>query len=99
MVQKISARSWRTLRLSVTTRETARAWQHAKQRHFGQRDGRRAIVDQVDLVAGQRHFITAAGARTVDRSEKFNAGMTRRIFYTVARFVRELAEVDLPCMR
>src|SRR5471032_2206704 len=80
------------------TSETAGAGQHTQQRHFGQRDGRRAVVDQIDFIARERHFISAAGARAVDRCEEFDTRVARRIFYTVARLVGELAEVDLPRM-
>ncbi|EEA02927.1 hypothetical protein BH160DRAFT_1779 [Burkholderia sp. H160] len=80
-------------------RETARARQHAEQRHFRQRHRRGAIVDQIDFVAGEREFIAAARACAVHRGKKLQARMARRIFEPIAGFVRELAEVDLPCMR
>ena len=51
-------------------RQAAGAGQHAEQRHLGQRDRRRAVVDQHDLVAGQRQLVAAAGARAVHRGEE-----------------------------
>ncbi|MOA33485.1 hypothetical protein D3C78_1547840 [compost metagenome] len=54
-------------------RQTARAGQHAQQRHLGQRHGRRTVIDQHDLVAGQRQFIAAARAGAVDGREEFQA--------------------------
>ena len=44
-VQKRSARSRRTLRLSMSAGEAAGAGQHAEQRHLGQAHGARAVVD------------------------------------------------------
>ena len=49
--------------------------QHAEQRHLGQADGARAVVDEDDLVAGQGEFVAAAGARAVDGGEKLQAVM------------------------
>ena len=78
LVQKRSARSRRTLRLSTSAREAAGAGQHAQQRHFGQRDGRGAVVDHDDLVAGQRHLVAAAGAGAVQRGQELQARMAAR---------------------
>ena len=51
-------------------RQAAGARQHAEQRDLGQRHRRRAIVDQQDLVAGERELVAAAGAGAVDRGER-----------------------------
>ena len=98
-VQKTSARSWRTLALVGEPREAAGTGQHAQQRHLRERDGRRAIVDQPDLVAGERELVAAARARAIHRRDELEAGVRARVLHAVARLVRELAEVDLPRMR
>ena len=76
--------------------QAAGARQHAQQRHLRQRHRRRAVVDQDDLVAGQREFIAAAGAGAVHRGQELQARMLRRVLEAVAGLVGELAEVDLP---
>ena len=51
--------------------------QHTQQRHLGQADGRGSVVDQNDLVAGQRHFVTAAGTGAVDGGQELQATVFR----------------------
>ena len=53
--------------------ETAGAGQDAEQRHLGQADGARAVVDEDDLVAGERQLVAAARARAVDGGEELQA--------------------------
>ncbi len=43
--------------------QAAGAGQHAEQRHLGQRHRRGVVVDQHDVLAGQRQLVPAAGAR------------------------------------
>ena len=69
VVQKKSAWSRRTLRLSTSARQAAGAGQHGQQRQLGQRHRARAVVDQQDLVAGQRQLVAAAGGDAVDRAD------------------------------
>ncbi len=76
--------------------QTACPREHAEQRHLGQADGARAVVDQDDLVAGQRQLVAAAGARAVDGGQELQAFMLGRVLEAVAGLVGELAEVDLP---
>ena len=78
--------------------QAAGARQHAQQRHFGEADRTRAIVDEDDLVAGQSKLVAAAGARAVNGGEKLEPVMRRRVFEAVAGLVGEFAEVDLPRM-
>src|SRR5207253_2010927 len=80
-------------------RQSAGAGQHAEQRHFGQADRGGAVIDQNDLVAGERDFVAAARGRTVARRDEFEARMPARIFESVARLVREFAEVHFPRVR
>ncbi|MPM77318.1 hypothetical protein SDC9_124321 [bioreactor metagenome] len=79
--------------------ESAGAGQHAQQRHLRQRDGRRAVVDQHDVVAGQCQLIAAASAGTVYRGDELQPVVARAVFHAVARLVGELAEVHLPGVR
>ncbi len=51
-------------------REPARAGQHAEERDLGQRDRRRAVVDEQDLVAGERELVAAARGGAVQRAER-----------------------------
>src|SRR5262249_8714964 len=56
-------------------REAAGAGKHAEQRRFRQADGGVAVVDEDDLVAGERELVAAAGADAVERGKKLDAGM------------------------
>ncbi len=78
------------------SRQASRAWKHAEQRHLGQAHRGGTIVDQQDLVAGQRQLVAAAGTGAVDRGEKADAVVRAGVLHAVARLVGELAEVDLP---
>ncbi len=95
----MSARSWRTLRLSVTRVRPPVPGSTPSSGTSGRRHRRRAVVDQKDLVARQRELVAAAGARAVHRGEELQPRMRGRVFETVARLVGELAEVHLPGMR
>ena len=79
-------------------RESAGAGQHTQQRHFGQRHRRRPVVDQQDLIAGQRQLIAATGAGAVDRGQKPQPRVAAAVFDAVAGLIGELAEIDLPGM-
>ena len=87
------------LALVDDAREAAGAGQHAEQRHLGQRHGRRAVVDEQDLVAGEREFVAAAGADAVQRREELEAAVRARVLDAEARLVGELAEVHLEGVR
>ncbi len=75
VVQKMSARSWRTLRLSVTRVRPPVPGSTPSSGTSGRRHRRRTIVDQQDLVARERELVAAAGARAVDRGEELQARM------------------------
>ena len=79
--------------------QSARAGQHAQQRHLGQRHGRRAVVDQHDVVAGQGQLVAATGSGAVDRGDPGLARGRGRVLDAVAGLVGELAEVHLPRVR
>jgi hypothetical protein len=79
--------------------ETAGARQHREQRHLGQRDRRGTVVDQQDLVAGQRELVAAAGRGAVDGGEVGLARVLGGVLDAVAGLVGELAEVHLPRVR
>ena len=53
------------------SRQPARARQDAQQGHLGQAHGRRAVVDQDDLVAGQGQLVPAAGAAPLHAAMNF----------------------------
>ena len=72
------------------------ARQHTEQRHLGQADRAAAVVDQDDLVAGQRQLITAASASAVDGGQELQTTVLAGILQPVAGLVGELAEVHLP---
>ena len=79
--------------------QAARTRQYGQQREFGQRHRAHTIVGEDDLVAGQREFVTTAGAGALDGGDPDLAGMGARVFQAVAGLVGELAEVDLVSMR
>src|SRR6267142_1085552 len=78
--------------------QSSRARQYAQKRNLGQADGRGAVVDHGDLVAGERELVAAARGGAVERGEELEAGMLARVLDAVARLVGELAEVHLPRM-
>src|SRR5205807_2003398 len=75
------------LALVDEARQPARSGQDAEQRHLGQADGARSVVDHDDLVAGERELIAAAGAGAIYGGDEFEAGMRARILDAVARLV------------
>ena len=74
------------------------AGQHAQQRHFGQRHGRRPVIDQDDFIARQCQLIATARAGAIHCRNELEARVFGGVFNAVARLVGELAEVDLPGM-
>ncbi len=76
-------------------REPAGAGQHRKQRQFRQRHRGRSVVDQHDVIGGERQFIAAAGRGAVDGADRFEPGILAQILDAVAGLVGELAEIDL----
>ena len=79
-------------------RQAAGAGQHAEQRRLRQADRGIAVVDEENLVAGERQLVAAAGADAVQGGEELEAGMGAGVLDRQARFVRELAEVHLPAV-
>src|SRR5258706_6785257 len=77
-------------------RQASGARQHPQQRDFGKRHGRRSVVDQDDLVAGERQLVAAARASAVQRRDEADPRVARGVLDGVARLVGELAEVDFP---
>ena len=75
--------------------QAAGAREHGEQRHLGERHRRRPVVDEQDLVAGQRQLVAAAGGGAVDRGDPDLAGVGGGVLDAVAGLVGELAEVDL----
>src|SRR3989449_6014852 len=78
--------------------QSSRAGQYAQKGDLWQADGRGAVVDHRDLVAGERELVAAARGGAVERGEELEAGMRARVLDAVARLVGELAEVHLPRM-
>ncbi len=98
VVQKMSARSWRTWRLSVTRVRPPVPGSTPSSGTSGQAHGAIAVVHQDDLVAGQGQLVAAAGAGAVHRGEELQAAVLGRVLQAVAGLVGELAEVHLPGM-
>ena len=94
-VANTSARSRRTWRLSTTRVSPPVPGSTAEQRHLGQRDRRGPVVDEHDLVAGQRQLVAAAGRGAVDRGDPRLARVGGGVLDAVAGLVGELAEVHL----
>ena len=97
--QNTSARSRRTLRLSVTRVSPPVPGSTAKQRRLRQRHRRAAVVHQHDVIGGERQFIAAAGGVAVDGADVGLLGILRGILDGQPRFVGELAEVHLVAVR
>ncbi len=80
-------------------REPAGARQHRQQRRFRQCDRRAAVVDQHDVVGGERQLIAAAGGIAVDRAHINLLGILAGVLDRQPRLVGELAEVHLVAVR
>ena len=80
-------------------REAAGAGQDAEQRRLRQAHRRIAVVDEHNLVAGERELVAAAGADAVQRGQELQSRMRARILDRQPRFVGELAEVHLRAVR
>ena len=76
-------------------REAAGAGQHGQQRDLGEGDRRGPVVDQQDLVTGERELVATARRCAVHRSDPGLARVGTRVLDRVAGLVGELAEVDL----
>ena len=79
--------------------QAAGAGQDAEQRHLGQRHRRAAVVDQHDVVAGQRQLVAAAGRGAAKRRQVALPGIGRGVLDREPRLVGELAEIDLVRVR
>ena len=75
--------------------QPAGAGEHAQQRRLRQADRRIAIVDQQNLVAGERELVAAAGAGAVDRRQECDSGIPARVLHRQPGLVGELAEIHL----
>ena len=75
--------------------EAAGAGQYRQQRHFGQADRARPVVDHDNLVTGECQLIAAAGTSAVYGCDEFETGVRARILDSVAGLVGEFAEIDL----
>ena len=78
--------------------QAAGARQHTQQRHFGQRHGAGAVIDQHDFIASQSQLVAAASAGAVQGRDEFQAVVLAGVFDAVAGFVGELAEVHFPAV-
>src|SRR6266478_6414112 len=81
------------------TRQSTRAGQNAQQRNFGKRHRRVAVVNQVDLIASNRQFVTTARRCAIQRRDIAPTRMTRIVFNGAARLVRKFAKVDFEDVR
>ena len=98
-VQKTSARSWRTWRLSVTrVRPPVPGSTPSSGTSGSDTDDERSSIS-TDLVARERQLVPAARAGAVHGGDELEAGVAACVLDAVARLVRELAEVDLPRVR
>ena len=77
LVQKMSARSCRTCRLSVTRVRPPVPGSTPSSGTSGRLTALPTVVDQDDLVAGQRQFVAAAGAGAVDGGQELQARCRR----------------------
>ena len=69
--------------------------QDRQQRDLRQGNRRVAVVDQDDVVGGQRQLVTAPGRRAVQRGKVDLTGIFAGILQRIARLVGELAEIHL----
>ena len=79
--------------------QSSGARQHREQRDLRQRNRRRTVVHEQDLIARERELVTTACSCSVDRGEDGLAAAVRHLLDAVARFVRELAEANFVGMR
>ena len=79
--------------------QATRTGQHAEERDLGERHRAVAVVDEQDLVAGERQLVAAPGCRAVERGEEALVRTLARVLDAEARLVGELAEVDLEGVR
>ena len=99
VVQKKSARSRRTRRLSTSRVKPPVPGNTANRGSSGERHGAVAVIHQKDFVARQGQLVAAARSRAVDGADVGLAGMFGGVFDAVSRFVGELAEIDLVGVR
>ena len=76
--------------------QATRARQHTQQRHFGQRHAGGAVIDQHNLIAGQRQLVAAAGTCAVHSRDKFQTTVATAVFYAVAGFIGEFTKIHFP---
>ena len=78
--------------------EPAGRGEHREEWQLGERHGRRSVVDEQDLIAGEGKLISAPGRGTVDGRDVGLPGVGGGVFDLQPRLVRELAEIHLPRM-
>ena len=76
-------------------RQPAGPRQHSQQRHLGQRNRRRAVIGQHDMIACKRQFIPAPGTRTFYDGHVFLTAIRFGSLKGIAGFIGEFAEIDL----
>ena len=69
-------------------------WKDRQQRKLGQRDSRRAVVDQHDVIARQRELVATTSRCTVDSANVSLTRIIRGVFDAVPGLVGELAKID-----
>ena len=95
MEQKTSARSRRTLRLSVTRVRPPVPGSTASSGISGSATELEPSSVEHDVIAGERQLVAAARAGALDRADVRLAGFCAGGLECVARLVGELAEIDL----
>ncbi len=73
--------------------------QDPEERDFGQRNRRRAVVDEHDVVGGQGELVATAGGISLQGREVSLTGVGGGVLDGVPGLVGELAEVDLERVR
>ena len=91
VVQNRSARSRRTLRLSVSRVSPPVPGSTASSGSLRQRDRGAAVVDQHDVLGGHRELVAAAGSTAADRGQVELAGM----FALASSIARRVSLVNL----
>ncbi len=95
MVQKKSARSRRTLRLSITRVSPPVPGNTASNGTSGRDTADRAVIHQDNVIGRERKLVAAAGRGAVDDANRAQAGGRARLLDGIARLVGKLAEIDL----
>src|SRR4029453_7471325 len=84
------------LPLVYNTRQASGPRQHAEKRRFREAHRGVPVVDEENLIAGQREFVSTARADAVDGREELEARVLACIFNGEAGLVGELVKISLP---